>query len=204
MLCGCVNYPTYPPGWASLEYARPDCLSINGVYSNSGEWSRFRGSGSFLAWRLLRDTSPADLEFFSKDTTLDKGVDRVQIAVSQEGKLEITALDRDRVVKRKEFLASKDDYRCDDGRIEIAEFIVGLTGARQESVILLKSTDGALIVKDGAAGLMLFVLPIAGNDWHRFKAYPSGDPGAQPARKDAVVDCVAGGEQRRADQSKCD
>lgn len=175
-LHGCVSYPGYPPGWAPLESARQDCQSINGVYNNSGEWSRFRGSGSFLAFRLLRDLYPADLNIFSNDATLRDGVDRVEIVLTKAGKLTVTARDQDRVVKTREFFASKDDYRCSDGKIEIAEFIVGLTGARQESVILGKSTDGALVVKDGAAGMMLFVLPVAGNDWHRFKPHPPGKP----------------------------
>ena len=200
MLCGCVSYPNYPSSWPSLESARQDCLSINGVYHNRGDWSRSGGSRSYLAPRLLRDINRSDLDMFSKDKALTEGVDRVEIAVTKEGKLEITARDLSLVVKSKELFASKDEYKCNDGKIEIADFIVGITGARQESVILSKSIDGALVVKDGAAGLMLFVLPVAGNDWHRFEPFKWADP----EWNDNVVNCVAGGELRWTDRSKCD
>ena len=195
MLCGCVTYPNYPSGWATLDSARQDCFSIGGLYHNRGDGGRY--GGPHLAPLLLRGT---DLDMFSMDKTLSEGVDRVEVAVTTEGKLEITALNLSRVVKRREFFASKDEYRCNDGKIEIAAFIVGMTGARQESVILSKSIDGALVVKDGAVGMMLFVLPVAGNEWSRFKPFKW----SQPVWDDNVVNCVAGGELRWTDRSKCD
>jgi hypothetical protein len=100
--------------------------------------------------------------------------------------------------------ANKDEFRCDDGKIEIAGFFVDWMGARQQSVILSKSIDGALVVKDGATGLGFFVIPITGFDWQRYKPISWGKPESQPKPDDDVVNCVAGGELRWTDRSKCD
>lgn len=204
MLCGCITYPNYPSSWASLESAQQDCLSINGVYKNRGDWSRSGGGAGYLAPRLFRDINSSDLDIFSVDTTLSRGVDRVEVAVTKEGTLEVTAFDLSRVVRRQQFFASKDEYRCNNGNIEIALFVVGMMGARQESVVLSKSIDGALVVKGEAAGLIFFVLPFAGNEWTRFKPYGLWKPESQPVPQDDVVNCVAGGERRWTDRSKCD
>ncbi len=193
MLCGCVSYPNYPSSWASLESAQQDCLSIGGVYHNIGAGSRY--GAPHLAPRLFQDV---------KDQALFKGVDRVEVAVIKDGTLEVTALNQDWPLRSKKYFATKDEYRCNDGKIEIAHFAVDLSGARREWVILSKSIDGTLVVEDGALGMMIFILPVAGFEWLRFKPYVSGKPESQPPQVDDFVNCVAGGERRWTYRSKCD
>ena len=180
MLCGCViKIPDYPSSWASLESARQDCFSVGGVYHNKGDRGRY--GVPHLAQLLFRDVSGrlvnpgGDIWHRDKKDLVD-GVDSVEVAVTKEGTLEVTALYEDRPVIKKQLFANKEEYRCNDGKIEIAQSTVDLTGPRQESVILLKSIDGALVVKSGALGLGLFVIPIAGFEWYRFKPYQSGKP----------------------------
>jgi len=192
MLCGCVSHPNYPSGWAPLESAQPDCLSIGGVYHNVGGGSRF--GAPHLAPRLFFDT---------KDRALFEGVDRVEIAVTKDRKLEITAFSRDRPLRMKQYLADKDEYRCDNGKIGMAHF-TAFMGLARESVILSKSTDGALIVEDGAVGALLLLIPVAGFEWLRFMPYTSGTPKSPPQQVDDFVNCVAGGERRWTYRSKCD
>jgi hypothetical protein len=193
MLCGCVIMPNYPSSWAPLESARQDCFSVGGVYHNQGQAARYGAPD--LAPRLFQETS---------DKALFKLVDRVEVAVTKEGTLEVTALNLSRPVMKKQLFANKDEFRCDDGKIEIAGFFVDWMGARQQSVILSKSIDGALVVKDGATGLGFFVIPITGFDWQRYKPISWGKPESQPKPDDDVVNCVAGGELRWTDRSKCD
>ena len=197
MLSGCVIMPNYPSSWASLESARQDCFSVGGVYHNRGNAARY--GSPHLAQRLFLDASGQPV----KDRDLVHGVDSVEVAVTKEGTLELTALYLDRPVVKQQLFANKEEFRCDDGKIEIPRFVVDWMGARQQSVILSKSIDGALVVKDGATGLMLFVLPVTGFDWQRYKPYQSGKPESKPVLHD-VVNCVAGGELRWTDRSKCD
>ena len=198
MLYGCVIMPNYPSSWASLESARQDCFSINGIYHNEGDAARY--GSPHLTQRLFRDKFGNPV----KDMDHIDGVDRVEVTVTKEGMLEITALYVDRPVIKKQLFANREEFRCNDGKIEIAQFIVDWTGARQESVILLKSIDGALVVKDGATGLMIYVLPLTGFDWQRYKPYQSGKSESKPMLHDDVVNCVAGGERRWTDRSECD
>ena len=192
MLCGCISFPNYPPNWAPLESARPDCVSIGGVYHNAGGGSRF--GGPHLAPRVFFET---------KDRALFEGTDRVAIAVTSNGKLEVTAFSQDRPLRIKQYFADKDEYRCDNGKIRMAHF-TSLFGLARESVILSKSTDGALVVEDGAVGALFLLIPVAGFEWLRFEPYASGKPKPEPQPIDDFVNCVAGGERRWTDRSKCD
>jgi hypothetical protein len=180
MLCGCViKIPDYPSSWASLESARQDCFSVGGVYHNKGDRGRY--GFPHLAQLLFRDVSgrpvkPGGDIWRQDEKDLVYGVDSVEVAVTKEGTLEVTALYEDRPVIKKQLFANKEEYRCNNGKIELAQSVVDLNGPRQESVILMKSIDGALVVKSGAHGLGLFVIPISGFEWYRFKPYQSGKP----------------------------
>jgi hypothetical protein len=192
MLCGCAY--DYPSGWPSLESARQDCISVSGVYDNHGVWVG-RYGGSILAQKLFRDARGWPL----KSPDLTYGVDSVEIAVTKEGTLDVTArteqdrrvevivtkegkmefipgVHQDSLVIKKQFFANKEEYRCNDGKIEISQVVVDLTGARQESLVLSKSIDGALVVKEGAVGLVVFVLPVYGNAWQRYMPYHPPKP----------------------------
>jgi hypothetical protein len=70
------------------------------------------------------------------------GVDSVEVAVTKEGTLEVTALYENRPVIKRQLFANKEEYRCNDGKIEIVQSVVDSMGPRQESVILSKSIDG--------------------------------------------------------------
>ena len=178
MLCGC--YASYPSGWVPLESGQQDCLSIGGVYHNRGGWSRSTGD-AYLAPRLFQDIN---------DKALFEGVDRVEVAVTEHGTLEVTALDRDRVVKKKQFFANKGEYRCNGGKIQIPYFTASTVGsvavmtAANGSLTLAQATDRALVVEDSAVamGLALFVIPvpIAGSEWTRFMPYTSVKPDLLP------------------------
>ena len=181
MLCGCViRAPNYPSSWASLESARQDCFSVGGVYHNKGErWDERRFGPPHLAYVFFRGVygrpvNPGGDIWRQDEKDLANGVDSVEIAVTKEGTLEVTALYEDRPVIKKQLFANKEEYRCNDGKIELAQSVVDSMGPRQESVILSKSIDGALVVKDGVLGLGLFVVPIANSEWRRFKPYQSG------------------------------
>ena len=178
MLCGCVIYPNYPSSWASLESAQQDCFLIGGVYHNKGDGGRY--GVPHLTQRLFRD----EFGWPVKDRDLIDFVDSVEVAVTKEGALEVTARSRDRSVKKKQLFANKEEYRCNDGKIEIVQSVVDSTGPRRQSVILSKSIDGALVVQDGALGLGLFVIPIADFEWQRYKPYQSGKPESQPMLHD--------------------
>ena len=165
VLCGCAY--DYPSDWPSLESARQDCFSVSGIYDNRGVWVG-RYGGSILAQKLFRDAHGWPL----KSPDLANGVDSVEIAVTKEGTLDVTArIHQESVVIKKQFFANKEEYRCNDGKIEISQVVVDLTGARQDSLVLSKSIDGALVVKEGAVGLMVFVLPVYGNAWQRYTPY---------------------------------
>lgn len=162
VLCGCVTYPDYPSSWASLEFARKDCFSVSGVYHNRGVGGRY--GGAILTQKLFRENG-----WPVKNT---EQAHFVEIAVTKEGTLDLTAIywssGSSLPMLKKQFFANKEEYRCNDGKIEIPQFVIDFSGARQASVILLKSNDGALVVKDGAHGLMVFVVPISGFEWSRF------------------------------------
>jgi len=49
------------------------------------------------------------------------GVDSVEFAVTKEGTLEVTALYQDRPVIKKQLFANKEEYRCNDGKIELGK-----------------------------------------------------------------------------------
>lgn len=207
MLCGCVIIPNYPSSWASLESARQDCFSVGGVYHNEGDGGRY--TTPHLAQLLFRDVADGPVNaggsIWRQDKKdLVKGVDSVEVAVTKDGTFEVTALHEDRLVIKKQLFANKEEYRCDDGKIEIAQSTVDSMGPRRESVILLKSIDGALVVKNGGLGLGFFVIPIAGFEWDRFKPYQSRKPLSQPMLHDDFGNCVAGGERRWAYRSKRD
>lgn len=177
MLCGCVSISNYPSSWASLESARQDCFSVGGVYHNEGDGGRF--GPPHLAHVFFRGVSgrpvnPGGDIWRQKEKDLVYGVDSVEIAVTKEGTLEVTALYEDRPVIKKQLFANKKEYRCNNGKIELVQSVVDSNGPRQESDILVKSIDGALVVKSEVLGLGLFVIPITGFEWHRFKPYQSG------------------------------
>jgi len=177
MLCGCVSIPNYPSSWASLESARQDCFSVGGVYHNKGDGGRFgvtHLAHVFFRGVYGRPVKPGGDIWRQDEKDLVYGVDSVEIAVTKEGTLEVTALYEDRPVIKRQLFANKEEYRCNDGKIEIVQSVVDSLGPRQESVILVKSIDGALVVKDGVLGLMLFAIPTAGSEWYRFKPYQSG------------------------------
>lgn len=181
-LSGCVSYPNYPSGWSSLEAPREDCESLSGAYWNRGYWNRSGASDfgiSHLATKL-----------FHYDDAFREGVERVEITAVKEGALEVKAIAKDGTAQSKRYLASKGEFTCSAGKIEIpysdASAIGGplVMGASKGVNTLAKAQDGSLVVKDAAAGvgLVLLVIPAAmdGHEWSRFESVATGKP-ADPA-----------------------
>lgn len=114
---------------------------------------------------------------------------KVVIAYSAAGIIEIVAWYNDEVVTAtRQLSASANDYQCRDGAVELTmrDFVGGgqAAGMETNTIRLLKSVDGALVVKHTSSAFGLCVIvPCGGSEdkWYRFK--PSkGDAGQAPGR----------------------
>jgi hypothetical protein len=178
VLAGCVfSHPEYPTGWAPLETPDRGCVSISGTYEDEGEPK----IAAFPA-------SPLHNFLFPRNTRMG-GANKVVIAYSAAGIIEIVAWYNDEVVTAtRQLSASANDYQCRDGAVELTmrDFVGGgqAAGMETNTIRLLKSVDGALVVKHTSSAFGLCVIvPCGGSEdkWYRFK--PSkGDAGQAPGR----------------------
>jgi hypothetical protein len=156
-LAGCVvSHPDYPASWAPREIPSTGCVSIAGKYSNVGDGAH---SASYF--------------LFPRDTKLG-GANTLAIA-EREGTIEITALWGVETVTAQRRLAG-DEYQCRDGAIELTmrESVAGgqAAGVETNTVRLMKSTDGALVIKHSSSSVgVCLVVPCGGSvdKWYRFK-----------------------------------
>jgi hypothetical protein len=178
VLAGCVfSHPEYPTGWAPLETPGTGCVSISGKYEDEGE-PKIAAFPASLLHNFL----------FPRNTSLG-GANKIVIAYSAAGIIEIAAWYNDEgATATRQLSASANDYQCRDGAVELTmrDFVGGgqAAGIETNTIRLLKSVDGALVVKHTSSALGLCVIvPCGGSEdkWYRFK--PSkGDAGQAPGR----------------------
>jgi len=211
VLSGCVSYPDYPSGWSPLIASYEDCTAISGAYWNRGAWKRsesHEGIG-YLSPYLLQDP---------RNDALRANVDRADVSVTAVGTLQVKAVYKNGESKGKTYVASKGEYACKRGKIEIpysdAMAIGGplIMGTSQGTITLAKAQDGALIIQDAASGvgLVFLVVPAVGSG-HQWLRFESVDSGKQPESHfqlidpaDERVNCVSGGRRIWTKRSECD
>jgi len=156
-LAGCiVSHPDYPASWSPLATSSAGCVSVAGRYANVGE-------GAYSASHFL----------FPRDTKLG-GANTLAIAEREGGTIEITASWGTETVTAQRHLAAN-EYRCGEGAIELTsrESVAGgqAAGVETNTVRLMKSMDGALVIKHTASGVGVCVIVPCGasvDKWYRF------------------------------------
>jgi hypothetical protein len=169
-LAGCViSHPEYPTQWAPPEPLAMGCASIAGSYNDAADavepkakvWTR-----PSLARTLL---SPGE-------TGLPLAT-KVVIAQLASGVIGFSATsDTGGVLATRRLSADANDYQCRDGAIELRKTrkLIGGPGVTMmgiDTLRLMKSVDGALVVKHTEAGFgMCVIFPCGGSEdrWYRF------------------------------------
>lgn len=222
---GCaISHPDYPSAWPALDVAKRDCFSIGGVYENKGIFQKDPAAPP-LAKRIVylsrwmffdERTFRASIRYEPPQEPVDhESVDSIAIGVTRDGTLEVEGRYEGQPLIKKQFLASKRDYRCEDGKIHMTRFgaesqgVLVLLGAHHSATTIARANDGSLVVEDAGKGVGVFVavIPFAGSisTWSRFQPYtPAIRESETQAKSKDFVHCVVGGERRWAHWSKCD
>ena len=161
---GCaVIEQDYPATWDPLlKPATADCARFAGSYADRGEAAGRSGEPS-LTYGLFGHHSAW------------KDVRRVELALPQDGVLEITAWAADKPLFKRTLTTQAGEFRCNSGQLVVrskrwvAEDVVA---GRQEVTIELNRADSQLVahVKEKTYGTIFAVVPIAGTaeHWYRF------------------------------------
>ncbi len=160
VFCGCaLSHPAYPADWAPLEASGTSCGSIAGRYEDWGD-----------------DAYPASHFLFPRNSKAG-AANTLALKESEAGVIEIsTWRDTERATTQRRLVASANDYQCRDGVIELStrEFVGGgqAAGIETNAVRLMKSSDGALVIKHTSSGIgVCVIVPCGGSvdKWYRFK-----------------------------------
>jgi hypothetical protein len=163
-LAGCaVTEQDYPAAWDPLpQPGTADCARLAGSYADRGETTGTSAEPS-LTYGLFGHHSAW------------KDARRVDLALPQEGVLEVTAWDEQKPILTRTLTAQAGEFRCKDGRLVVrskrwvAEDVVA---GRQDITIEFTRLDGTLVahVKESTYGTIFAVVPIAGTaaHWYRF------------------------------------
>jgi hypothetical protein len=160
-LTSCTSRQKYPAEWSELILPADErCVDISGTYVNLGETAK--GQGVFLSALFDFGEAPS-------------AVTQVQIAESDNVKLEVSAWYKQKMISRKSYLRSSEEYSCSSKGVEMPLGSINKSGSSGEGgmLYLTKSTDGALIIekKSSAGGYSLLYIPIVSSsyEWYRFK-----------------------------------
>jgi len=157
----CTSHQKYPAEWSELILPTDEgCIDISGTYVNLGE--TVKGQGAFLSALLDFEEAPS-------------AVTQIQIAESDNYKLEVSAWYKQKLVSRKVYSRSNEEYSCSSKGVEIPIGRIEKAAAAGEGgmLYLTKSRDGALVIerKSSAGGYSLLYIPIVSSsyEWYRFK-----------------------------------
>jgi len=157
----CTSHQKYPAEWSELILPGDErCVDISGTYENLGE--TVKGRGAFMSTLFDFEETPS-------------GVTQLQIAGTNNGKIEISAWHKQKLVSRKIYSKGNEQYSCSSKGVEIPIGRIEKSGAEAEGGILYlnKSRDGALVIerKTSAGGYSLLYIPMVSSsyEWYRFK-----------------------------------
>lgn len=171
-LAGC-SYENYPDDWPPRRQRADACAAFSGSYANKG----FGADKEFK-----ESTRPKLHKFLFKDPTGLGEVDRIKMEIGEDRVLRVRALRDLKVVGGTEYSEKDSTLICDESGAKIdlyrgPSYRKGsmIVGYEFETVTLSKATDGSLAVKKstGVYGLVLFVIPVGGEDekWYRFPPF---------------------------------
>jgi hypothetical protein len=164
MCAGCaVVEQDYPAAWdPPLQLATADCARFAGSYADRGEAAGTSGEPS-LSYALFGHHSGW------------KDVRRVDLALPQEGVLEITAWDAEKPLFKRRLTTGAGDFQCKSGQLVVHSkrwVATDVVSGRESLTLELNRTNGKLVahVEETTYGTIFIVVPIAGRavHWYRF------------------------------------
>jgi len=163
-LAGCaVTEQDYPAAWDPLQHsAAASCARFAGSYADRGETAGARAEPS-LTYGLFGHHSAW------KDTR------RVDLALPEEGVLEITAWDDQKPLFKRTLTSKAGEFRCKDGELIVRSkrwVAADVVAGREDVTIAFSQAEPKLVahVKESTYGAIFAVVPIAGtaSHWYRF------------------------------------
>jgi hypothetical protein len=159
-LTSCASYQKYPSEWSQLILPQDKrCPDISGTYINLGERA---------------DKQPAYLTTVLGFEEIPLAVVQIQIAATDNGKLEISVWYEKTLVYKKAFSEVNKEYNCSSKGVEIPIMDRARAAVAKTTLFLAKSKDGALIIdrKSNDGDNLLLNIPMVGNsyEWYRFKS----------------------------------
>ena len=163
-LAGCaVTEQEYPAAWDPLPSSgASDCARVAGSYADRGETTGARAEPS-LTYGLFGHHSAW------------KEAQRVDLALPEEGVLEITAWADGKPLFTRTLTAKAGEFQCKDGKLVVRSkrwVAADVVAGREDVTIEFSLADSKLVahVKESTYGAIFAVVPIAGtaSHWYRF------------------------------------
>jgi hypothetical protein len=163
-LAGCaVTEQDYPPAWEPLPHSKTaDCARFAGSYADRGETTGTRAEPS-LTYGLFGHHSAW------------KEARRVDLALPEEGVLQVTAWGDDKPLFTRRLTARAGEFQCKDGELVVRSrrwVAADVVAGREDVTIEFSQADASLVahVRESTYGAIFAVVPIAGtaSHWYRF------------------------------------